>query len=70
MQQVAALRKNQALKPKSLLEKFSAGGRGMDTDKFREIVMSGGERDSGEGVQSLLKEGAASAAPCGNNLEL
>ena len=70
VQQIDTLRKIQAVRPKSLLEKFSAGSGALDTGKFRKIVMSGGEGELAEGVHSLLKEGASSAAPGGNNLEL
>ena len=70
VQQVDTLKKIRAVRPKSLLEKFSTGSGALDTGKFREIVMSGGGGERAEGVQSLVKEGTSSAAPAGEHLEL
>ena len=53
-QQFQTAKKISAQKPKTLLERMSAGGGALNTEKFRRIVMESGPQELQQGVQSLV----------------
>jgi len=61
-QQFYAVQKVAASKPKTLIEKMSSSGLGaLETDRFKEIVMSASSENS-PGVESLLEESDSGSA--------